>query len=155
MKNTICNMVMAGASVALIPFSPIALSHEATPFGQQANPNKPSRTIHVVMREQDNKMVYVPNMIEVKKGEQIRFVVDNEGLFNHEFVLGTEEDIKEHAVMMKKYPDMKHDDAHSLRVGMLDREELLWHFTKAGRFVYACLIPGHLERGMRGTVVVK
>jgi uncharacterized cupredoxin-like copper-binding protein len=50
---------------------------------------------------------------------------------------------------------MVHEDAHSLTVGMLTSGELLWRFTRAGRFVYACLIPGHLERGMRGTIVVK
>jgi uncharacterized cupredoxin-like copper-binding protein len=155
MKSTIRNPLMAGAAVALISFSPTALGHEATPFGEQGDPKKPSRTIHVVMREDGSKMIYMPDMLDVKKGEQIRFIIDNEGLFNHEFVLGTEKEIQEHAAMMRKYPEMKHDDAHSLSVGMLNREELLWRFTKAGRFVYACLIPGHLERGMRGTIIVK
>jgi uncharacterized cupredoxin-like copper-binding protein len=131
------------------------LAHEADAFGEQGVPNKPSRTVHVVMREDGNKMLYVPDRIEVKKGEQIRFVVDNEGLFNHEFILGTERDIRSHAAMMKNHPDMEHTDAHSLTVGMLSRGELLWRFTRAGRFVYACLIPGHLERGMRGTILVK
>src|SRR5262249_34455085 len=102
-----------------------------------------------------NKMLYVPETIEVSKGEQIRFIIDNEGLFNHEFVLGTEHDISSHAVEMKKHPDMEHHDPHSLSLGPYGRGELMWRFTKAGRFLYACLIPGHLERGMRGTIVVK
>jgi uncharacterized cupredoxin-like copper-binding protein len=100
-------------------------------------------------------MLYEPHKIEVKKGEQIRFVVDNEGLFNHEFILGTEHDVREHAAEMKKNPDMEHHDAHSLTVGTYSRGELLWRFTRAGDFLYACLIPGHLERGMKGTIVVK
>ena len=132
-----------------------ALAHEALAFGEHGDPNKPSRTVHVVMREDGSKMIYVPDTIEVKKGDQIRFVVDNEGLFNHEFILGTTHDIRSHAAAMKKNPDMKHDDGHSLTVGMLSRGELHWRFTRAGRFVYACLIPGHLERGMKGTIVVK
>jgi uncharacterized cupredoxin-like copper-binding protein len=134
---------------------PSALGHDAVTFGEHGDPKKPFRTVHVVMRENDNKMLYMPDTIEVKKGEQIRFVVDNEGLFNHEFILGTEHDIQNHAAEMKKNPDMKHDDQHSLAVGMLSRGELLWRFTHAGRFVYACLIPGHLERGMKGAIVVK
>ena len=143
-------------ALALISLSPLrTLGHEAGVLGEEGDPNKPSRAVHVVMREDGNKMLYVPDMIAVKKGEQVRFVVDNEGLFNHEFVLGTEEGIRRHAAEMKKHPDMAHHDAHSLQVGMYDRGELLWRFTKPGRFVYACLIPGHLERGMRGTVVVK
>jgi uncharacterized cupredoxin-like copper-binding protein len=150
-------LTLAGAlALAFILTSPPgALGHEAGTFGEQGDPKKPSRVVHVIMREDGNKMLYVPDTIDVKKGEQIRFVIDNEGLFNHEFVLGTEEGIRSHAAEMKRHPDMEHHDAHSLQVGMYDRGELLWRFTKAGRFVYACLIPGHLERGMRGTVVVK
>jgi uncharacterized cupredoxin-like copper-binding protein len=146
----------AAVVVALVSLSIAhALGHEALAFGEHGDPNKPSRTVHVVMREDGNKMLYLPDTIEVKRGEQIRFVIDNEGLFNHEFILGTERDIREHAAAMKKNPDMEHHDAHSLTVGMLSRGELHWRFTRPGRFVYACLIPGHLERGMKGTIVVK
>jgi multidrug efflux pump subunit AcrA (membrane-fusion protein) len=33
--------------------------------------------------------------------------------------------------------------------------ELVWKFTKRGKFEFACLIPGHYEKGMFGKVVVK
>ena len=33
--------------------------------------------------------------------------------------------------------------------------ELVWRFTKAGTFEFACPIPGHYETGMEGVVVVK
>src|SRR5262249_648748 len=156
MKHATSIGIAVIATVAFISTtSPTAFGHDAGAFGEQGDPKKPSRAVHVVMREDGNMMLYLPATIEVKKGEQIRFVIDNEGLFNHEFVLGTEEGIHAHAAEMKKHPDMQHHDAHSLQVGVYDRGELLWRFTKAGHFVYACLIPGHLERGMRGTVVVK
>ena len=132
-----------------------ALGHEATAFGETGDASKPSRPVHVVMREAGTKMLFAPDTIAVNKGEQIRFVVDNEGIFNHEFVLGTERIIAAHAVEMKQHPDMEHDDAHSLTVAPYTRGELLWRFTKPGRFVFACLIPGHLERGMKGTITVK
>ena len=156
MRLSIARTAASAVVIALVSISASSvLRHEASAFGEAADPKKPSRTIHVVMREDGNKMLYVPDTIEVKKGEQIRFIIDNEGLYNHEFVLGTEKAIRAHAVEMKSHPDMEHDDAHSLRLGMLTRGELLWHFTKTGRFLYACLIPGHLERGMRGTIIVK
>jgi len=156
MKNTARTSIAAAVVAALISTPPPrALGHEAGTFGEQGDPKKPSRAVHVIMREDGNKMLYIPDTIEVKRGQQIRFVIDNEGLFNHEFVVGTEEGIRSHAAEMKKHPDMQHHDAHSVQVAMYDRGELLWRFTKAGRFVYACLIPGHLERGMRGTVIVK
>jgi uncharacterized cupredoxin-like copper-binding protein len=33
--------------------------------------------------------------------------------------------------------------------------ELRWKFSKAGTFEFGCLIPGHREAGMHGTVVVE
>jgi len=156
MKNpTRAGILLAVTAGFISTLPPGSFGHDAGAFGEQGDSQKPSRAVHIVMREDGNKMLYVPDTIEVKKGEQIRFVIDNEGLFNHEFVLGTEHEIRNHAVEMKKHPHMQHHDAHSLQVGVYDRGELLWRFTKAGHFVYACLIPGHLERGMRGTVVVK
>jgi len=156
MKNPTRAGILLAVTIGFIStLPPSLLGHDAGAFGEQGDSKKPSRAVHIIMREDGNKMLYVPDTIEVKKGEQIRFVIDNEGLFNHEFVLGTEHEIRNHAVEMKKHPHMQHHDAHSLQVGVYDRGELLWRFTKAGHFVYACLIPGHLERGMRGTVVVK
>ena len=32
---------------------------------------------------------------------------------------------------------------------------IIWQFTKAGEFQFACLVPGHFEAGMVGTVIVK
>ncbi len=100
-------------------------------------------------------MLFVPDRVEVRKGEQIRFELSNDGMINHEFVLGTRKDIDEHAREMKKHPDMEHDDAHSRTLGMYGTDELIWRFTKPGRFVYACLIPGHLEKGMTGIIIVR
>jgi uncharacterized cupredoxin-like copper-binding protein len=31
----------------------------------------------------------------------------------------------------------------------------VWQFTQSGRFEFACLIPGHFEAGMVGTVTVR
>ena len=33
--------------------------------------------------------------------------------------------------------------------------DLVWKFTKAGGFEFACLIPGHRDAGMFGTMDVK
>jgi len=35
------------------------------------------------------------------------------------------------------------------------KNEIIWRFSKAGTFEYACLIPGHREAGMIGKVTVK
>jgi len=130
-------------------------SHDVTAFGEPGNPRKPARVVQIAMRLEHGKMLFVPDRIELRRGEQVRFAITNEDFVNHEFILGTEREIRAHAEEMKKNPDMEYEDEHSLTLGMFGSGDLLWRFTKPGEFVYACLIPGHLERGMRGTVVVK
>ena len=57
--------------------------------------------------------------------------------------------------MMKAMPDMKHDEPNSKQVAAKASGELLWHFTGAGKFDFASLIPGHREAGMSGKIIVK
>ena len=33
--------------------------------------------------------------------------------------------------------------------------ELVWRFTKADKFDFACLVPGHFEAGMQGKIAVR
>lgn len=127
---------------------------EAT-YGVPGDPKKPARIVQVVMRESDGKMLFQPDRIEVKKGEQIRFMLRNNGEVDHEIVLATLEENLKHAEEMKKNPDMEHDDPNAKRLGPKKTGEILWRFTKAGEFDFSCLIPGHRESGMFGTVIVK
>ena len=129
--------------------------HSPYSAGKPGDPNKPARAITVKMREEGKKMTFEPSRIEVRKGEQIRFVLQNEGDETHEFVLATAAENREHAARMKKYPNMEHGDPNARRVQEYLDDELLWRFTKRGEFEYACLIPGHYEKGMFGKVTVK
>jgi len=123
--------------------------------GEPGDPKKPARTVKVRMLEGDKKMVYEPAQIEVRKGEQIRFVVQNDGEEDHEFVLATVPENRKHGELMKKFPDMEHADPNATRVLPYANRELLWKFTKLGEFEFACLIPGHYEAGMHGKIIVK
>ena len=107
------------------------------------------------MREGDGKMMFIPDKVEVRKGEQIRFMLRNSGLLEHEFLLATTEENLKHAELMKKFPDMEHDEPNGKRLKPNGTSEVVWRFTKAGTFEYGCLIPGHREAGMLGTVIVK
>jgi uncharacterized cupredoxin-like copper-binding protein len=100
-------------------------------------------------------MLFIPNRVEVKRGEQIRFVLRNNGELEHEFVLATADENLKHAEQMKKHPDMEHDDPNAKRVKPKQRDQLVWRFTKRGTFEFGCLFPGHREAGMLGTVIVK
>jgi uncharacterized cupredoxin-like copper-binding protein len=145
----------AAASLAMLGVIP-ALGHGGDPYGVPGDPNAPARTVTIVMVEKDDgHMVYEPNKLEVKLGEQIRFVLENKGQLDHEFVLGTESEIDEHALLMQKFPEMEHSDPNMKRVEAGAEGELVWRFTVAGEFDFACLIPGHIEAGMFGSIVVK
>ena len=145
----------AAALLALLGAVP-ALSHGGDPYGEPGDPKAPSRTVTVAMVEKDDgHMAYLPNAIEVKIGEQIRFVLQNRGQLDHEFVLGTEGEIDEHAKLMQKFPEMEHADPNMKRVPPGAEGELVWRFTVAGEFDFACLIPGHIKSGMFGSITVK
>jgi uncharacterized cupredoxin-like copper-binding protein len=125
--------------------------HAAYSAGEPGNAKKPSRTIEVTMSE----MEFNPYRIEVKRGEQIRFIIRNAGTEDHEFLLASTEDNLKHAEAMKKDPKMAHDDPNGVRLAPKKSAEILWKFTKPGTFEFACLIPDHREYGMTGRVIVK
>jgi len=129
--------------------------HGSFSAGEPGDPKKPARVVLVTMRESDGKMMFIPDKVEVRKGEQIRFMLRNSGLLEHEFLLATTEENLKHAQLMKKFPDMEHDEPNGKRLKPNGASEIVWRFTKAGTFEYGCLIPGHREAGMTGTVIVK
>jgi uncharacterized cupredoxin-like copper-binding protein len=123
--------------------------------GEPGDPKKPARVVKVKMFEDGKKMLFEPSLIEVRRGEQVRFVLENSGDEDHEFVLATIAENKKHGEMMKKFPDMEHDDPNAKRVMTYGSGELIWKFTKRGEFEFACLIAGHYEAGMHGKIIVK
>ena len=123
--------------------------------GVPGDPKKPARVVEVLMKEGNGTMSYVPDRVEVKRGEQVRFVLRNVGELPHEFILASTADNLKHAALMQKYPDMEHDDPNGKTIQPKGSSEILWRFTKRGEFEFGCLIPGHREAGMLGKVVVK
>lgn len=124
---------------------------EETAFGRQGDPKKVDRTIEIAMTD---NMRFTPAKLQVRQGETIRFVVKNTGNIMHEMVLGTMAELKAHGEMMQQHPGMEHDEPYQAHVPAGKKEEMVWQFTKAGEFNYACLVPGHFEAGMIGTIAV-
>jgi uncharacterized cupredoxin-like copper-binding protein len=150
------------AAVALLLTSSAAITftsaHEdrgGFSAGAPGDPKKPARVVKVKMFEGSGKMGFEPARIEVRKGQQVRFVLQNDGEEDHEFVLATVAENRKHAEVMKKHPDMEHDDPNAKRLQPSRNGELVWKFTRRGEFEFACLIPGHYEKGMFGKVIVK
>jgi uncharacterized cupredoxin-like copper-binding protein len=131
-------------------------THRSFAAGEPGNPKTRARTVEVVMKEtEDGKMLYEPAQVEVKRGEQVRFVLKNEGKVDHEFMLDSVANNAKHKIEMEKNPDMEHDDPNGKRLRPGESSEIVWRFSKAGTFEFACLIPGHYESGMHGMAAVK
>lgn len=125
---------------------------EQTSFGRAGDPKRVDRIIKTTMSD---AMRFSPSKLQAKRGETVKFAVSNQGKVIHEMVLGTAEDLKKHAELMRKFPGMEHENANIAHVKPGKTGEIVWQFTHAGEYAFACLVPGHFEAGMVGTVVVK
>ncbi len=144
--------------------SPLAIGHgevehqkagpvikEQKPWGIAGDAQNARRVIEI--RMSDN-MRFTPESIEVRQGETVRFVHMNNGQVMHEFVLGTKKELDKHAALMKKFPNMEHDEPYMAHVAPGKQREIVWTFNRSGEFDFACLLPGHYEAGMIGKIRV-
>jgi uncharacterized cupredoxin-like copper-binding protein len=149
--------ILAGSAAGIAhegPRSPAVgkeISREEHPWGREGDPRKAVRTIAIDMSD---AMRFAPSEVRVKAGETVRFVARNKGKLMHEMVIGTKEELEKHAELMRKHPAMEHDEPYMAHVKPGGKEEIAWTFSKPGTFMYGCLIPGHWEAGMKGTIVV-
>lgn len=156
------------ASISLVLASTVAFAHsddhdkhkteidyskvEHHSFGKAADPDKAARSIAV---EMSDAMKFTPANIEVQAGEVVRFEIRNNGKLLHEMVLGSMDDLNHHAALMKKFPGMEHDEPHMAHIQPGKAGEMGWVFTDAGEYHFGCLVPGHFDAGMRGTITVR
>ncbi len=148
----------AGAAMPKHDMKDMGKSHETESAGHAATLGKPAdvaratRTIEVVMGD---NMRFEPESIDIRQGETVRFAVRNSGNIKHEMVLGTMTELKKHAALMAKFPEMEHEDPNAVTVEPGKIGEFAWTFTKSGTFDFACLVPGHFEAGMKGKLRVR
>lgn len=127
----------------------------ATAAGQPGKKSEVTRVIEVTMTEtEDGAMVFSPKQFKIKRGETIRFAIANKGATDHEFVLDDHANMTKHKALMEKFPEMEHADANSIRLEPGAKGDIIWKFSASGEFQFACLIPGHMEAGMHGPVLV-
>ena len=153
---------------------PDHVNAEENDFGRVGNPKEVNRAIQVGMDDSMHFIVtasaqpdrmsdvrtgggahFPPGDIVVKRGETVHFVVRNNGKAMHEMVIGTMEQLREHAELMRRFPGMEHDEPYMAHVAPGNEGEIVWQFTRAGEFHYACLVPGHLEAGMIARIIVQ
>ena len=160
------------SSLIIFLFSTFSYSASMSMIGEKGDPNKIDRTVNIKMY--DN--YYEPNLVKIKKGETIKFIVENLGEMVHEYNIGTKEMHIKHQsemqklidheillfdkidrVKMKKMSKMDHSLGHSHSNSiMLEPKtsgEIIWKFSKDINLEMACNIPGHYESGMLGKFV--
>ena len=155
--------ILAGALLGLAPALP-AFAHgdqthaaagpvrkEQKDWGIAGDAGQAKRSVEVGMAD---TMRFTPDGIAVKLGETVRFVAKNNGKQMHEFVIGTKAENAKHAELMMKFPNMEHDEPYMAHVPPGKTGQIVWTFNRPGSFEFACLIAGHYQAGMVGTITV-
>lgn len=122
------------------------------PFGREGDPKKVRRVIRIDMSD---TMRYFPAELRIRRGDTVRFVLNNKGEVPHAMVIGSMEELQKRAALMKKRTDPTDVAGDGVYVAPGRSAPLVWQFTRAGEFYYGCLMPGHFDAGMIGTIVVR
>ncbi len=149
-KTPLLIALLTGISVSTA-FAHGDRDHGDDNIGKPGDAKKVTRTIHIAMTD---AMRFTPANINAKQNETIRFVVTNKGKIKHELVLGTEKQLRDHNEVMKKNPEMEHEEPNEVSLAPGATGEMIWQFTKPGKITFACLQPGHFDAGMKGAVIV-
>ncbi|MEQ1866257.1 MAG: plastocyanin/azurin family copper-binding protein [Micropepsaceae bacterium] len=141
--------------------SPGHVGSEAAPYGQQGDVRKATKTVKIEASE----IKFNVTELKFRVGETVKFVLINKGQQDHELTIGDAAMQQEHRKMMLDMASMPNMDmtkmsghGHSADSMVTakpgETKELVWQFTKAGMFEFACNLPGHAEVGMTGKIVV-
>lgn len=128
-----------------------SLSSDQHAFGVEGDPKNASRKINMSAAD---SMHYSKSEIRVVQGETVTFVLSNKGKLLHELIIGTEDELTNHAAVMRKNPGMEHEQPYMMHVKPGATGRMTWKFTNAGTFLFGCLVAGHFEAGMKGQIVV-
>ena len=103
-----------------------------------------TRTVEVVMRD----VAFEPTELTARKGEEVRFVFENEGKLVHDAFLGDEAAQDEHEREMREAGEEGEGGGHGAVAGGIavdpgKRGELTHRFDGAGEVFVGCHEPGH------------
>jgi uncharacterized cupredoxin-like copper-binding protein len=120
-------------------------------YGRAGDAAKSSRTVAVELTSNGGCS---PGSIPVKQGETLRLVAKNAGAAEQDLALGTASDLKAHAEMVQKFPQMQVSQANRVTVRPGESRDLVWQFTRTGEFNLACGAPTRFDAAVAGKVVV-
>jgi uncharacterized cupredoxin-like copper-binding protein len=152
-------IVGALALAAAAPASAHGPGH-AMGGGKPGDPAKVTRTVEVVAT--DN--AFSLKSLQVGDGETLRFVVRNDGIDPHEFLIGTAHEHAEHIRMMRAMIERQKRGEHTDDSAAMEEHQsgvvvppgktatFIWTFARTADLEFACDIPGHYKDGMHGPI---
>lgn len=135
---------------------------DTSAFGEKGDPAKVTRTVRI--EAADIKFDVVD--LAFKTGETVRFTIVNVGEQPHEFTIGDAAYLTAARAMMAHMVEMGMDVTSPMHAAMHgsagntatlapgETKEIVWRFSKPGKFAFACNMPGHAEAGMTGAITV-
>ena len=152
----------------------LAYADKNMKIGSKGNETDITRVIKVVMY--DN--YYEPSSFQIKKGETIKFEVENAGMLVHEFniankmmhmkhqpemikmaengiLLAFSIDKEKMKKMAKMDKSMGHSHSNSVLLEPKQKGDIIWKFDNAVNIEIACNVPGHYQAGMIAKVNIK
>lgn len=126
------------------------------PYGEPGDPTRVRKFVFLNAKG----MNFSKKTIKVQRGQTVKFILRNKGEQDHEMTIGDAATQAAHrremAEAQKKGQLGKHAHGHpnAIYVKPGASKTLIWTFTKAGVFEFACNIPGHAEAGMKGKIIV-
>ncbi len=153
--------------IFLLLFPTLVFAGSMKSIGEKGKQTDVDKIIKIEMY--DN--YFLPETISVKKGETIKFIVNNNGDMVHEFNIGTKAmhlkhqsemmrmveneillvdriDKKKMKELSKKDHSMSHSHSNSVLLEPNQSAELIWKFNTDANLEAACNVPGHYVSGM-------
>jgi len=129
------------------------VENKGSPVGSSADPSQAKKIVRVTTA--DDMQFHFTEQPVLHANDVVTFVVTNSGKVPHEFSIGDEAEQKAHQEMMRKMPNMIHEDDNTITVNPGETKEITWRFKGGSEVVFACNIPGHFEAGMLLKIRVK
>ena len=158
----------------LLFLNSLAYADKNMKIGSKGDETDVTRVIKVVMY--DN--YYEPNSFWIKKGETVKFEVENAGMLVHEFNIANKMMHMKHQPEMTKMAEngillafsidkekmkkmakidksMGHSHSNSVLLEPNEKGDIVWKFENAVNIEIACNVPGHYQIGMIAKVDIK
>jgi uncharacterized cupredoxin-like copper-binding protein len=94
---------------------------------------------------------FSPDAVTVRRGQPVRFVIHNRDPIAHELIVGDQAVQDRHERGTEPHHGERPGEV-SVAAGATAQTTVT--FTRSGRLLFGCHLPGHWDYGMRGTIRV-